>query len=334
MKVTLKDIAEIANVSIATVSKVLSGKDSDISEATRKKVLKVAEESNYRVNLLAKAMVTKDTHTLGLIIPDIKNCFFTEIANSVEKYVQDKEYSLFLCNSYESFDLEINHIISLESKQVDGIIIAGTNKRDHEREKKLFVSCPIVSVDRKIFYRNVVSEIFSDNYTGTYDAVNQMIEKGHKNIIYIAGPFQTNTTKYRVEAFKDCLFDHNLAYTEESVRYGEYTSDYGYKEIINNPPSKETTAIFCGNDLIAVGVIKALNDINIKVPDDISVIGCDNSDLSKLFQPTLSTINQETEKMGELSAKAMINMIENKPYESKYLLPQELITRDSSMPVK
>lgn len=330
MKVTMKQIADSLGVSVATVSKVLNKKDHDISEPTKKLVLDKARELNYSVNEIAKSMKTNRTKTLGIIIPDIKNSFFTDIATAIEEEAIKYGYSIFLSNSYEKLDREIYQIKTLISKRVDGIIIAATNDRDVNKEKKILIDRPIVSIDRHLNYNNVIASIDSDNFGGAYSATKYLIQLGHINIMYISGPVNTNTTKERKDGYIRALKDMNIKINNKFIRHGNYTVDFGYSNIVNNSLPNNITAILCGNDLIAVGVMKALKEKGVSVPKDVSLIGIDNTDISSIVSPSLTTISQPSDKIGKLAVKTLINYINGKEYNKYIRLNQKLVIREST----
>lgn len=330
MPVTLKEIADSLNLSIATVSKVLNNKDHDISLITRTLVLEKAKEMNYSFNQIAKSMKTNQTKTFGFIIPDIKNSFFTDIATSVEQEAINFGYSIFLSNAYENLDREISQIKTLISKRVDGIIIAATNERNLQKESEVFIDRPIVSIDRKVNYKNVISSIVSDNSGGSYEACKYLISLGHRNIMYISGPKNTNTTKERKKGYLKALSDASIDINYNLIRHGDYTIDFGYKNIINHPISKNVTAILCGNDLIAVGVMKALKELGKEIPKDVSIIGIDNTDISSIVTPSLTTISQPSKTIGSLAVKTLMKYINGQNYKKYIRLKQKLIIRNST----
>lgn len=330
MKVTLKQIADSLGLSVATVSKVLNNKDYDISEPTKKMVLDKAKELNYTVNEIAKSMKTNRTKTLGIIIPDIKNSFFTDMATAIEEEAIKNGYSIFLSNSYEKLEREIYQIKTLISKRADGIIIAATNERDSIREKKILIDRPIVSIDRNLNYNNVIASIDSDNFGGAYCATYYLIKLGHSNIMYISGPVNTNTTKERKNGYIKALKDSNIKINKQFIRYGNYTVEFGYNTIMKNPLPNNISAILCGNDLIAVGVMKALKQKGISVPNEINIIGIDNTDISAVVSPSLTTISQPSDEIGKLAVKTLINYFNGEKYDKYVRLNQKLIVREST----
>lgn len=330
MAVTIKKIADSLKLSTATVSKVLSKNDHDISEQTKLKVLAKAHEMNYTVNTIAQSMRTHQTKSIGLILPDIKNYFFTDIATSIEDELLKYGYSLYYCNTYEDLNREIKQIKQLVSKRADGIIIAGTNKRNISLESKVHIQCPIVAIDRKINYGGIVSTISSDNYGGAFKAVTYLCESGHKNIMYISGPANTNTTKERKKGYFDALKAYGISVPNNYIRYGKYTAEFGYQTIMDNAIPKNVTAILCGNDLIAVGIIKALYEKGISVPRDMSIIGYDDTEIASLFAPALTTVRQASAYIGQYAVNALIKYFQNADVQQEVRLEQELVIRQTT----
>lgn len=330
MTVTLRKIAEALNLSTATVSKVLSKNDHDISDQTRQRVLEKAHELNYSVNVIAQSMRINQTKSIGLILPDIKNYFFTDIATSIENELINRGYLPYYCNTYESFEREVLQIKYLLSKRVDGIIIAGTNMRNINRESQIHFNCPIIAIDRQLNYEGISSMIASDNLGGAFQAVDYLCKSGHRNIMYISGPASTNTTKERKRGYLKALAKYGIAARPYYIRHGDYTAEYGYHTVMYQSIPKEVTAILCGNDLIAIGVIKALSEREIRVPEDVSIIGYDDTEIASLFSPTLTTVRQPSSWIGQFAVAAFFNCVNNVAVEPNIVLNQELIVRKST----
>jgi len=333
MSVTIKDIARLAGVSIATVSKVVNNKDFDISEGTRVRVQKIIDEQNYRPNSLARSMITKTTKTVGLIIPDVRNPFFTDLARGAEDCAKEKGYSLLFCNTDDVLEKEIEYINTLVEKQVDGIVLAGSINRNKAVEEKFNISVPIVSLDRKVYFKGIQATVEIDNVTGAHDAIQYLIEIGHQNILFLSGQEEVQVSKDRLEGYKRALKENHIPFHQEYVVFGLYKSEFGYQYLMENELPKEITAIFCGNDLIALGAIKALKAKKIKVPRDISIIGFDDISLASINTPELTTIKQPSYEYGFIAVKRLIEIIEGVTHEEdKFEIKTELIVRESTSP--
>ncbi len=329
--ITIKDIAKEAGVSTATVSMVFNNKDKNISKATRDKILKIGKDFNYIPNSIARSLVTKRTNTLGLLVPDIVNPFFPEIARGAEDRARESSYSIIICNTDDDVERENNYLNVLSEKMVDGIIL--THSANRSNEKKGLESCrvPLILIDRDYDLENLIGKVLIDNTSASYDGVSYLIEKNYKKIAYIAGPLNTRTAKDRLNGYKKALYDHSIEYDENLVLVGEYRSQWGSDaslRLIEN--AYDIDAIFCGNDLIAIGAMKTLGEHNIKIPDDIGIMGFDDIYISSLVNPELTTIKQPNYKMGYEAVNMMIDYLENKNIKEKTLiLNTDLIIRKS-----
>ncbi len=331
MKVTIKDIAKIAGVSTATVSMVMNKKDERISDKTRQKVLKAIEEMGYVPNMIASSMVTKKTKTIGLIIPDISNPFFPDVARGVEDRANEDGYTVILCNSDNDVEKENAYLSILQEKMVDGIIISPSSNRTEFNDEFKKIRIPLVTVDRDVENIENYGKIIVDNARGAYNAVRYMISRNHTRIAHITGPFSSITALDRFSGYKKAIERANLTFDESIIFEGSYTTDWGVESmdhIIEH--NLDVDSVFCGNDMIAAGVYKSIHNHGLIVPDDYSVIGFDDVEISEILSPDLTTVKQPKYKIGYESAKMLIHMISRKEIDKKdYILSTELIIRDS-----
>lgn len=334
--ITIKEIAKEAGVSTATVSMILNNKDNNISEATRNRVLEIVKRTNYIPNTMARSLVTKQTRTIGLILPDITNPFFPEIARGAEDRASQSRYSIIYCNTDDNLNREDTCIDILSEKMVDGIIFAHSADRGRVGGVKR-CRVPIVLIDRDYQFPNVIGRVLVDNKKASFTGVNYLIDQGYRKIAYIAGSINTMTARDRLEGYKVALKERNIPYKDEYVRIGEYRSQWGVEAVRALLDEKiDMDAIFCGNDLIAIGAIKELKNNGYKVPDDIGVMGFDDIYLSGIVEPALTTIKQPVYEMGYRAADLLINAIEspeeseNSVDEDTIILETELIIREST----
>ena len=330
----MRELAEILGLSVTTVSRVLNGKAKKyrISATTEQKVLKIAKEHNYIPNKIARSLKMAKTETLGLIIPDISNPFFADLAKSIELEARTKGFSIILCDSREDLSVEKEQIYLLLGHKVDGIIIApvGTNF-DHlvdVHESGL----PMVIVDRYSPDWNL-PYITSDNYSGAFDAVNHFISMGHRKIACIQGIKDSQPNKERVLGYVDALEQNGINLDESFITGEDFSTETGYKQTrvlfsVDNPP----TAIFALSNLISLGVIKAVSEMGLKIPDDVSLICFDEQPYSAYLETPLTTIEQKKSEMGELAVNVILRYIQhkvknNKPVSMK--LKTSLIIRKS-----
>jgi len=329
MAVTIKDIARLAGVSTTTISKIINGKDKDISQKTKDKVNSIIAEYNYVPNNVARSMITKKSRTIGLIIPDVRNPFFTDLVRGVEDVAESNDYNVFFCNTDEKFDKEIKSINAMAEKMVDGIIIVPSVHRSVEDERKTNIKIPMVTIDRKAHYKNIISSVATNNYVGAYEAVKYLIKNGHKKIAFISGPIDILPSIERKRGFMDACHDNQIKITDEDIYIGQFDISWG-DQVIEKMDLKYT-AFFCGNDLIAAGVIRTLNKKGILVPEDVSVIGFDDIYLARCIHPELTTVRQESYKIGSTAAEILINFLEKKGEKiSNITLDSNLIIREST----
>lgn len=332
MKITIKDIARMAEVSTATVSKVVNNKDKNISDATRQKVLRIIKEHNYVPNRVASSMITKKTHSIGLVIPDITNPFFPEIARGVEDVANKFGYHVILCNSDNDISKEISYIEMLQEKMVDGIILTASSRRVADSLDLRKLSVPLITVDRDIEEVKVKGKVIVDNVSGAYEAVCYMFNKGYKRVLHLAGPLTSGPSIDRYEGYKKAHRDMEKELLDELFIEGFYTSEWGYEGIIQIlKKGIKFDSIFCGNDLIAMGAMKALREHDYKIPKDVGIVGFDDIYMATMIEPQLTTVHQPNYKMGSKAAQLLIDFIEGRTVVNKVeVLKTKLIIREST----
>jgi len=328
---TIKDISKAANVSIATVSKVLNGDYSKVSLETKKRILKIAKELNYRPNRLARGLASKSTGIIGLIVPDITNPYYAELAQGVENKADKLGYTIMLCNTGEDTHKENSYIDVLIEYNADGVIITGNEKAsDIDNIQNLHnFNIPFVLIDRMI--PNVEYNVMVDNIRGAYIATEYIIKNGHRKIAFIGGEAMAPHPMNRLQGFLQAMKDYGVEIDQNLIRIGTYHVESGYKHALELLESdSDFTAIVCGNDLIAYGAIKAIKQQGLKVPEDISVIGYDDIFISSLLEPPLTTIKQPTYDLGAYATEILIKLIKNESVEEKVkLFVPQLVVRKS-----
>lgn len=333
MSITIKDIAKKANVSITTVSRVLNNKPEGVGAATRKRVRKIIKEHNYRPNITARSMITKQTATFGLIIPDIRNPFFPELVRGVEDYSNRHQYNVFLCNTDGDTQREIEYLRLMKEKNVDGIIYTYSYTSMEKKVADLFLTndIPAVLLDRGLD-DGKFSQVYIDNEKAGYIATKHLIEHSHRHIGCIIGPAQIQNSVARLEGYKRAMNDFDLMVDEAWIVSGEYQMEGGYKAAKQILKDESVTAIFAFNDLMAFGVYQAAMELKINIPKDLSVVGFDNIKYNELLVPKLTTIEQPTYQMGEIATDLLLQQIQGKSNAEKktVLLEPSLIIRDST----
>ncbi|WIV12229.1 LacI family DNA-binding transcriptional regulator [Proteiniborus sp. MB09-C3] len=321
-------IARMAGVSTATVSKILNGKDQAISESTRQRVLEIVEREGYIPNAIAKSLKINNTKTIGLIIPDVMNLFFSELAKGVEDSADKRGYSLILCNTDNSTDKEKKYLQVLQSKRVDGIIITAVeNSSDTSFENCI---APIVLLDRDIKTNRPVGRIKIDNEKCTYDAVTFLLNKGCTNIGFISSDTVNSLSRSRLEGYMSALKENDIPYDEKIVYLKDYSVEAGYAGALKLIENSEVDGICCGNDLIAIGAIKALKEKNIDIPKDVKIIGLDDIFISSYFNPPITTVKQPIYDMGLEAVNLLIDMIEKRETDLLRVFNHKIIERMST----
>ena len=330
---TLKKIAAESGVSVPTVSRVLSGKGERyrISQTTIELVNRIAKELNYTPNFLASSLRLKRTFTLGLIIPDISNPFFSSLARSVEKATRRGGYSIILCDSEETTKIEIESFKLLESRKVDGLIVSPVGQESRHFLAGNEPRVPMVLVDRYFPELNIPF-VTSDSYHGAFDAVTHLIDNGHRRIACIQGLHDTSSNIDRVRGYVDA---HNKRFLEvdESLIVGDnFGEENGYIEaklLIRR--AQRPTAIFCVGNLISLGVLRALAEEGLSIPQDISLISFDDHPYFSFLSPPITTVAQQNKELGRIAAKLLLERIESPDnHESGGIfVPTKLLIRDS-----
>jgi len=332
-QIKLKDLADNLGLSITTVSRVLNGKSKQyrISEKTTKKVLDLAKKTSFSPNLLARSLRLRRSKTIGMIVPDITNPFFAKIIKSVEREAKKKQYFLLLSDSDDQITNEENSMKSLISNSVDGIIIAPIGVQSIHIKKQLKKKTPVVFVDRWLKKMNYPF-IGSDNFLGAYQATEYLIQKGHQRLCCLQGVPDTFPNRERVHGFKKACSDYFIADEDQIIVGNSFHYENGYRETkkilkTHNPP----TAIFSLSNLISLGALNAITEVNLNIPSHISFISFDEQPYSKFLTPPMTTIMQQVEDIGALAFKTLLKIIEgsSEMKAQKFLLPTQLIIRKS-----
>ena len=332
MAVRMKDIAEDLGVSLMTVSKALRS-HSDISEETRKRVLKRAQELDYRPNWIARSLVTRRTYMVGLVIPDLMHSFFAEVAKGIARRLEPHGYQIVISNSEESVEAEQRQIELLVARNVDGLIVASSQPAWHKQTLALFRShkVPLVLIDRE-------PGGMDTNYVGVNDeeigaiATEHLFEQGCRKIAHIRGA-ETPNSLGRVKGYRRALAKAGLKLQPDYIVSGGRDDAAGCNAMLKLLALREPPdGVFCYNDPVAAGAIKAILEAGLKVPGDVAIVGAGNVHYSDLLRVPLSTIDQSSSVIGETAADLLVESIETKsPRGAKHMLiPPRLIVRESS----
>ncbi len=329
--ITIYDVAREAAVSMATVSRVVNG-NPNVKPATRKKVLEVIDRLDYRPNAVARGLASKKTTTVGVIIPDVTNVYFSSLARGIDDVASMYKYNIILANSDGNPQKEAQVLNTLLAKQVDGIIFMGNNLTDELRAQFARAKTPIVlagSVDAK----NEVESVHVDYVAAVEEAVADLINHGNKRVAFITGPMSDPINgEYRLKGYKNVLAKHGIEYDPDLV----FETDYSYRagEVLWPAlASAKATAAFVGDDELACGVLNGAKDAGVKVPAEFEIITSNNSKLTEIVRPQLSSITQPLYDIGAVSMRfltKMMNKYDMSSAEKTIELPYGYIKRAST----
>jgi LacI family transcriptional regulator len=331
---TVHDVAKLAGVSPITVSRVINN-SGYISAATRDRVEAAIKEIAYVPNTLARGLRSKRTNTMALVVTDITNPYFTSMARGVEDVAGASNYAVIYCNTDESETKEEKYANILAQRQVDGVLLVpacGNAKIINFLESN---NISVVVLDRRVSGVNT-DFVRADSENGANRLIKLLIGLGHERIAVITGPKKVSTAVDRVKGYRQALVDAGLK-ENELVYYGSFTQQSGYdftKQAMLQSP--RPTAIFAANNFILIGVVKALRELQLKVPEDISVVGFDDFPESMLVKPFFTAVLQPAYEMGRLAAELLLKRISGELSGEcqKIILPTEIIERESSGPKK
>ena len=327
--VSMRDLARLAEVSIATVSRVLNSPEL-VTEETRERVLKAATELNYMPNRLAQSLRTRRSKIVGLVVPDVINPIYTELVEIIQKQFDELGYSLILCESGENAKKELNYLRLLQGWNADGIIIAPVAKTEIASPIWKAVSGKLIQLSR---YVPGISSgvILSDNYGGAWKATNHLVNLGYKRIAMIGGPMAVNTARDRTGGYYKALCDAGISLSSEYEVHGVFSENEGYnaiKRLMTIEPLPE--AIFCCSNLLTVGALMALKDAGIRIPNDIAFVSFDDLNTGSILNPPLTCVAQRMGDIGKGAVRLIMEMIEKKSIQNNVeIVPTDLIIRES-----
>jgi len=328
-------IAELAGVSKSTVSRVINDK-AGVKASTREKVAQVIKDLNYKPNSSAKGLASKKTHTIGLVISDITDPFFAMFVKGAEKKAMEANYNMMLANSHWVVEEELKCIQMFEEGRVDGILMisgGSEEKLDNYLDNLASNNLDIVVVDRKIKNENI-PKLNSDNFDAGYRATKYLIDLGHTKIAHIKGEdiASSHASRDRVAGYEKALSEAGIK--EKIIYPGFFARKKAYqvtKKLITE--HSEVTAIFYSSDMMAIGGLKALKNMGLRVPEDISIIGIDGIEMAALMDPPITTLSQPAFEMGYQGMEKLINKLENEinnSHSEDLIFQMELIERAST----
>lgn len=327
-RVTIKDVALQADVSIATVSKIINGKDGHISEETRQRVFEVIHDLGYVQNSMAKSLKEANTKTLGLVIPDIGNAF-PEMAKGAQDEAFAHGYTMFFCSTDNNSVQEEKFLNILKSKMVDGIIYVSSG---YETSKRLLsdLSIPIVAIDRKIEMNRNMGSVRIDNFAAMKDVAKYIADKGCRKIAYITSDVSMSPGKERYNGLMAGLKEAEINFDKRLHYPGSFSVETGHIGAMTLlQRDSAIDCIVCGNDLIAIGAVSICQKLGKSIPKEIKIIGFDDIYISKYLNPELTTVRQDAYEMGKQAASMLIGHIENKIPLTDVVLPYEIMERST-----
>lgn len=327
----IKEVAREADVSTASVSRVING-DSYVSEEVKKKVLTAVQKLGYTTNVNARNLRKKQTNLIGVIIPDILNTVFGRTLRAIEKIADENNLDLLIFNYASKYSRLENFFNILERRRADGLIfISGEYNKKEEALIKKF-DLPLIQIFRDRNHENLtIPNLNIDNYQMAYQVVETLYQKGYRKIAFISGSPLKDHKSSRLLAYEQAMKDLNLEIAPGFVQKGEYDLESGYqalKKIIENYSRPE--AVFAANDEMALGAMRYAQDMNLNIPEDIALIGIDNIDISRDSVPELSTVNQPYFEIGKKAVELLLQLIRGTGLEKdEYLFEHQILLRES-----
>ena len=328
--VTIKEVAEKAGVSTATVSRVLSGKDA-VSQELTQRVLDAVEVLGYRINRAARELRAGSVQKVGVILADIQNPFFTSILAGIEKVLQKENYLLLLGNSNEDPDLEQLHLDNLLEEGVAGIIVAPTTNEVDRYAEVQRTNIPIIAVDR-VPGEMRIDAVLIDNLDAAKLATEHLIRLGHQRIGFIGGPENLSTAIDRRKGYEQALQEHRIRLDPELVQPGHYRMDGGYQAMEKLLSLKgRPSAVFVGNYMMTVGALQFIHEHKLNIPEDIALVAFDDMPWYVSLQTPLTVVDQPTFKLGEIAAQLLVARVRDPEYPvQRIILEAGLVVRASS----
>ncbi|MDI6602013.1 MAG: LacI family DNA-binding transcriptional regulator [Thermoanaerobacteraceae bacterium] len=329
IKITIKDVARRAGVSISTVSRVIND-SKPVSDEVKQRVLEAIRETGYRPNQLARGLVLRKSNIIGMIIPDIANPYYAAIVEGAEEIANMYGYTLLLCNTHRELDKEIEYLNLMADKQADGLLfMTGKLKSEHV---KWFKTADIKTCFINLYSRELdIPMVSIDNYNAIAEAITYLINNGHKKIGLLYAPDVDDLLQEeRLRAYKETLKNNGLEYNEGIIKECQFSIESGYvktKELLNG---NKVDALLLTNDVAAIGAMRAAAEMGFKIPEGLSIMGFDDISFSAYYMPSMTSINQPTYDMGAVATRMVIKLISGEQVEKMVLLPHKLVEREST----
>jgi LacI family transcriptional regulator len=335
-EITIYDIAKHLNISPTTVSRGLKDHPT-INIKTRKKIAEAARQLGYRSNTFASSLRSKRTQTLGVIVPRLNSNFMSSVLAGMENAASREGYNLIIAQSLEQADKEMENVMTMFNKRVDGLLVSLAYGTESIRYFDVFFNkkVPVIFFDRVASHPDSTS-IIIDNYTAAYQVTTHLIMQGHKRIMHLGGNMLLNVYSERLRGYKQALHDNKLPFDEKLLMTGNLTEECGTNtaaQLLKLKPKDRPDAVFCANDTSAVYCMIALRNAGIRIPEDIAFAGFNNDPISRVIEPNLTTVNYPGYNMGQAAVTALANHLNgesNITDTNTIVLRSELIIRASS----
>lgn len=332
IRITIRDVARTAGVSVSTVSRVLNN-SKPVSDEVRQRVMSAVETLGFQPNALARSLILRRSSFIGLLVPDVSNPFFSEVVAGVEEVANAQGYNVILCNTHGELAREMAYLDILKEHQAAGVVFMCRELRDEHLKRFAADGMPVVLASR-YSEKKSLPRVVIDDQQAAYDATIHLIERGHQRIAFISGSVLDRASGLdRLMGYQRALNDHQFPIDFRLIKEGNFKAQSGYKaaqELLGQqaPP----TAILAANDEMAIGAINAIFASGRRVPDDIAVVGFDDIYLASIFRPALTTIRQPIREIGSEAAQMVLRLVRGESLpDEKVVLPHELVIRESSV---
>lgn len=326
---TIVDVARLAGVSPATVSRVLTG-SAEVKEALAVRVRSAVLELDYRPNRIAQSLRTRTTKTWGVVITDIQNPFYTSLVRGIEDVAREAGYSVMLCNSDEDLEKEAEYFEVLASARTAGVVLAPASVTETNIEAFLDHDIPVVAIDRRLM-SSKVDTVVVDNVEGARYGTAHLIQLGKRRVACITGSLQTTTGVERLEGYRVALEDDGLEIDDQLVRVADFKEAGGYAatlDLLRSP--KPPDAIFVANNLMTLGAVEALRDEGVGIPMDVAIVGFDDEPWAQFSMPSITVVAQPTYELGTQAARLLLERLDGSQAEAREIvLSPVLRVRDS-----
>lgn len=327
---TVKDIARLAGVSTATVSRALAEPEK-VAEATRIKVERIAAEVGYSPNAIARSLRTSETRTIVVIVPDISNLFFTEVIKGIEMVAHKNNYKVLVGDSNHDLSRATRYLDLLNSKQADGLLLLTTLLPiEVLLDEQGGLRFPVVTACEQ-YFDSAIPNVHIDNEYSTRVAVDSLLQMGHHRIATITGPSENSLCQGRLSGYRKSLSHAEIEVPDDYIQEGDFSFSSGF-ELADNLLRLEyrPSAIFCHNDEMAIGVLKKARDLSLNVPRQLSVVGFDNTEFSEFCTPELTTVHQPRLLIGETAMKLLLDILADRKPNPEMTLPTQYLVRGST----